>query len=144
MAEGWSMNIKELARRYGMAIKEVQRQLVFSIYNNVCKRTPVDTGRARGNWNISVNKLDGDYDENRTEQQYTSPSQLPAAENNDDTFYIYNNLPYITKLEYGGYTDKPETEKTVNGFSKQAPQGMVGVTLANIERFVEEAVRSAR
>ena len=48
----------------------------------------------------------------------------------EDTIYISNNLPYIRALEYG--------------HSKQAPNGMVGTTIAGIkdkiERFVKENV----
>lgn len=144
MAEGeWSLNIRDLARRYEMKVNDVQKQLVFNIYSEVCRRTPVDSGRARGNWNISINELDDSVDENATSQKFTSIQQIPEPKRGD-TIYIYNNLPYITKLEYGGYSEKPETEKTVKGFSKQAPHGMVGVTLANISRHFEEALRSGR
>ena len=61
----------------------------------------------------------------------------------DDKIIIQNNLPYIKKLEFGGYTDKSETEKTIGGFSKQAPQGMVGLTLAKAEQLWERAVKAA-
>ena len=64
----------------------------------------------------------------------------------EQTIYISNNLPYITKLEYGGYPKNPKggSGKTVNGYSKQAPEGMVGVTLANNEAIFDSAVRSVR
>lgn len=46
--------------------------------------------------------------------------------NDDETIYIQNNLPYIKALEYG--------------HSKQAANGMVGVTLANAEQYWKTAV----
>lgn len=61
----------------------------------------------------------------------------------DETIYISNNLPYICMLEYGGYSKESKTGKTVNGFSKQAPNGMVGVTMANYKKKIEEAVEES-
>ncbi len=42
--------------------------------------------------------------------------------------YIMNNLPYARALEYG--------------HSKQAPAGVVRITLAEVDSYVEAAVRS--
>ena len=61
----------------------------------------------------------------------------------DESIYISNNLPYIATLEYGGYPNPPKSGsgKTVNGFSKQAPKGMVGVTLANTDAIFLASVK---
>jgi hypothetical protein len=44
------------------------------------------------------------------------------------TAYIVNNLPYAAPLEYG--------------HSKQAPGGMVRITLARFQQIVDEAIRN--
>jgi len=82
----------------------------------------------------------------------------------DDKIIIQNNLPYIKMLEFGGYgktitTGKifkrkkfiasntrnieAKTGKTIKGFSHQAPQGMVGLTLAKADRLWNAAVKAA-
>lgn len=72
----------------------------------------------------------------------------------DETIYISNNLPYITMLEYGGYPDPVKkgtyNKKTgqyevrsANGFSKQAPNGMVGVTVANFKKNIDKAIEES-
>jgi len=96
------------------------------------------------------------------------------AAKGDDTIFIQNNLPYIKMLEYGGYGkakgqgksligrkrgtalpkgDSPPSEKqkdeveskiTSEGFSKQAPNGMVGLTLAKADRIWDKAVQAAK
>lgn len=96
------------------------------------------------------------------------------ATKGDDTIFIQNNLPYIGMLEYGGYGkakgqgksligkkrkaamprgDSPPAEKqkdekqskiTSDGFSLQAPNGMVGVTLAKADQLWERAVKAAK
>lgn len=106
---------------------EVQRRMAFDIYNAIVMRTPVDTGRARGNWNVKTGGVDPSVDE---ERKTTAPLiksedeiQLPV---NEQAIYISNNLPYIKALEYG--------------HSKQAPNGMVGVVVANAEAYMQQAV----
>jgi nitroimidazol reductase NimA-like FMN-containing flavoprotein (pyridoxamine 5'-phosphate oxidase superfamily) len=44
------------------------------------------------------------------------------------TAYLVNNLPYAVPLEYG--------------HSKQAPGGMVRITLARFQQVVDEAIRN--
>ena len=45
-----------------------------------------------------------------------------------------NNLPYARVVEYGGYPNPPKspTGKTVNGFSKLAPAGMVRINIRKL------------
>jgi len=45
------------------------------------------------------------------------------------SYKLINTAPYANVIEYGGFTTKPETEMTIGGYSKQAPQGIVRVNL---------------
>ena len=111
------------------------------LWSNIVERTPVDTGRARSNWNVSKNIPDTTVSD-KTSQSVTLEDVPPAEK--DETYYIANNLPYIKMLEYGGYSKNSTTGKTVNGYSRQAPNGMVGVTVADAQRLYDEAVRSEK
>ena len=127
----WTMDLNKYAKKKKVEIKKVRKNYAFALYSSIVKKTPVDTGRARGNWNITVGHDDILPKEN-TVPQFKSVEEVPKVEG-DESIFISNNLPYITKLEYGGYPNPPKkgSGKTINGYSKQAPQGMVGVTLAN-------------
>lgn len=140
----WSMDLTKYAKKKGVEFKEVRKNYAFALYSSIVKKTPVDTGRARGNWNITVGHDSFTQDEDRR-PKFSRPDQVPEPKG-DETIYISNNLDYITKLEYGGFPNPPKggDGKTVNGFSKQAPNGMVGVTLANNENIFDAAVRSAK
>jgi hypothetical protein len=141
MAE-WSLDLSKYAEKQKVEIKEVRRAFAFALYSSIVEKTPVDTGRARGNWNISVGSPD-ESTSNSTGAKFSSPKSLPEP-NGDESIFITNNLPYITKLEYGGYPDPPKKDggKTAGGFSKQAPNGMVGVTLANSANIFDAAART--
>ena len=140
----WTMDLTEYARKKSVEIKEVRKAYAFALYSSIVKKTPVDTGRARGNWNVSVGSPDTSITEN-TQPKFKSAESLPNP-NGDESMFISNNLDYIEKLEYGGYPNPPKggKGKTVNGFSKQAPNGMVGVTLANNENIFNAAVRAVK
>ena len=140
----WTMDLNEYAKKKEVEIKNVRKAYAFALYSSIVKKTPVDTGRARGNWNITVGH-DSFVESANTTQKFKSADQVPEPKG-DETIYISNNLPYITKLEYGGYPNPPKkgNGKTINGYSRQAPEGMVGVTLANNENIFNSAVRSVK
>ena len=140
----WTMDLSKYAKNKEHEIAEVRKSYACALYSSIVKKTPVDTGRARGNWNISVGHDVTTTTENTT-QQFQSVAQVPEPKG-DESIYISNNIEYITKLEYGGYPKNPKggSGKTVNGYSKQAPEGMVGVTLANSENIFNSAVRAVK
>lgn len=133
--------MNKYCKKQGVKLTKVRRTYAYALYSSIVKKTPVDTGRARANWNISV----GSPDLTTTEETRKSPKPMKDMAGNldDESIFISNNLPYITTLEYGGYPNPPKKDggKTVNGYSKQAPEGMVGVTLANNEAIFNAAVR---
>lgn len=136
-------------------IIDIRESVVFQLYTNVVKLTPVALqygGRARGNWQVSVGNPKGKVLENKT-PLYQSKDQLPKA-NGDEGYFIENNLPYINTLEYGGYpspvkkgtwikNEKRYEKFSENGFSKQAPHGMVGLTVLNVKDYIENAVKES-
>jgi len=106
------------------------RSITLSLFKSIIVGTPVDTGRARGNWQTSI----GAPAAGTTERLDPSGGQAIAEISQNmsgagGVSWLSNNLPYIAKLEYGGYPDGP---KTIGGFSRQAPAGMVRVNFARI------------
>lgn len=144
----WSINLGEYATQKKKDITEVRRVFAFMLYSHIVMRTPVDTGRARGNWNVSASEIDARVTELKG-AQYHSVNDMPNI-SGDEPIFIANNLYYIRKLEYGGYglykngklIQVANGPKTVNGYSKQAPAGMVGVTMAGVDAIFNAAVQA--
>jgi hypothetical protein len=93
--------------------------------SRIIKRSPVDTGRFRNNWQFSIDAPATGKDPggaNQVELVNVSNKMVPG-----NTFYMTNNLPYAERLEYG--------------WSKQAPKGMVRVTLGEYKQVIEEAAK---
>jgi hypothetical protein len=112
--------------------------VALEIFRRVIFKTPVDLGGARANWQASIGSpasgtLDTvDKDGNAT---VAKANAVIAAAKSGDTIYLANNLEYIVKLEDGGYPDGP---KTVGGFSRQAPAGMVALTVQEFAQVVNQ------
>jgi hypothetical protein len=142
----------------------------------VVERTPVDSGNARSNWLVAIGEATDEYNPasvtkrnitrgknkgktvTKTKLHQTLGRTMKAGGlgitfSGDDTIVIFNNTPYIRKLEYGGYGKYDENgnliqpsngPKTINGFSRQAPQGMVGVTMAQAGQIFQAAVNAVK
>lgn len=140
----WTMDLNKYVKKTKTQISEVRTSYAYALYSSIVRKTPVDTGRARANWNISAGSPDASTTEN-TRKTPQPKSRMPEVYG-DESIYISNNLPYIETLEYGGYPKNPKggNGKTINGYSKQAPEGMVGVTLANNANIFNAAVRAVK
>jgi hypothetical protein len=117
---------------------QVGRKVALELFRRVIYKTPVDKGPARASWQVTIGtpatgtvKL-SDKDGNATMSRAVAAS---AGFKAGDTIYLTSNLPYIMKLEEGGYPDGP---KTVGGFSRQAPAGMVGLTVQEFAQVVNQ------
>lgn len=87
-------------------------------------------GRARANWNVSLGTPDlsvtFDIDASGAGTVARGATRIGTDTNGEDA-YIVNSLPYIRPLEYEGH-------------SRQAPAGMVRVTVAEWQTHVDRAV----
>ena len=113
------------------ASEEKIRNNLLDFTKNVIIQTPPDTGRLRGNWQSSINQAK--LAQLDTKQQGANGAASDEAQKTiaqfelGDIFFFTNNLPYARVVEFGLYPNPPKkgTGKTVGGFSKLAPQGMV-------------------
>ena len=124
----------------------VLRKVSLDLSRKVVQRTPVDTGRARGNWMVGINHLPiaslmGIERDPRA--RITGDIQKAVA---GDTVTLANSLPYIGVLEYGGFPNPPKkgTGKSSGGYSQQSPQGMVRITVEEYKPTLQKAIAFAK
>lgn len=118
-----------IAKANGNVDKAV-RQTVVLCAQGVVLRTPVDTGRARGNWVLGVGTIDSGTSAANDPSGAGAIGRIAAevAASRGRVFYVTNSLPYIQRLE--------------DGYSKQAPAGMVKATLAALPAAIDRYARS--
>lgn len=108
------------------------------VIEDLVKLSPVDTGRFRGNWQITFNSpplyaLDN-YDKEgaRTisEGERVMDIYRQTRGAGVTSIYFSNMLIYANALEYG--------------WSQQAPQGVLGIVAARLRYYFAFAVRQSR
>lgn len=85
-------------------------------------------GRFRSNWNVSVGQPNTSTSERVVDasQVIDEAAAVTLTARAGDVVFISNNLPYAQRLE--------------EGWSKQAPHGMVKITVARFQSIVDAAV----
>jgi len=106
-------------------LTKIGSAVAIQVFNAVVVGTPVDTGRARGNWQIGLGSIPSGVSDG-----VTNPLDASTGMTNwsiKDTAYLTNNLDYIESLEY-------------NHGSKQQANGWVRATVAQGQKALNEAV----
>lgn len=104
-------------------VNKEARKVALKALRNIVLATPVDTGRARGNWRVGVNSDPRDTIARKSKKGTAAikvgQSTIASAKGKGLVdIVIANNLPYIERLN--------------DGWSEQAPS-----------KFVEKAIRRA-
>ena len=103
-----SFNSALIARAREMT--EVQFKLVLikvrlELLSRIVMKTPVDTGRARGNWQVSSGEPASGYDLDKKDDKGGAVISEGFGKINNtpinEVLWITNNLPYIVALENG-------------------------------------------
>ena len=137
-----SQLITDVAQKYNRGIDEVVTDFTTRVSQDIQERTPVGQpsewenpssappgyvgGRARSNWFPTI---DSPSNETTEETNADVTGRINSIKNQiaGNVYYLTNNLPYIRRLEY-------------DNWSKQAPRGMVRVTLREALRELKRAI----
>jgi hypothetical protein len=101
----------------------VVARTVLELFDSITKKTPVDTGYARRGWFVSFDRPSNQLPSKSGGSGAPAP---PAVPKDTTVAFITNNVPYIRFLE--------------DGSSKQAPYGMVRVSVAEMQAKINTIV----
>jgi len=129
----FELSIKKFGEKAIKKTDAIIRKTAFDLTNAIIMDTPVDTGRARGNWIVSIDRQD---DRKIDTEDKSGASTIAKAQNEifnnpiQKEIWIQNNLEYIARLEYG--------------WSDKSPQGMVGVNVQRFNHILEKVARDEK
>lgn len=123
--------------------REIRRELKKTC-KKIIKDTPFDTGRLKNNWYASNRRVGTRTTKATDPSGKKSLARVEKALNRlklGQRFHFFNNLPYARVVEFGLYPNPPKnpTGKTVNGFSKKAPSGMLRINADGFARAMQKA-----
>lgn len=115
----------DISRFIGKTEKSIEtgvRKISLELLSKVILKSPVDTGRFRGNWYASINYASSEVSASVDKTGTASINRGGLTINNyrigDLAIYMTNNLPYAYRLE--------------TGYSQQAPSGMARLSVMEI------------
>lgn len=106
------------------------RKITLDAFSGVIMMTPVESGRARGSWQSAVGVVPDGTVELLDPSGNTVIATVAGVVDGmqaGDVIYLASNLPYIRRLE--------------EGYSQQAPAGMVALTVQRYSSLAEAVIR---
>ncbi len=144
-ANDFRANLQKFAEKQKRDVNRLFVGVALRALENVVRRTPVGDpslwqspapkgylgGTARNSWHVTLGQPSSEEVKNGADKSGGGAMREGAAAINQaklgDTIYLNNTVPYIRRLEYG--------------HSTQAPEGMVRVTLSEIETFYRQGAQ---
>jgi len=107
--------MQDIAKDVDRNASRIVRKVALAVDATVVLATPVDTGRARANWQVGLDQpvtgWEEKYSPSGRESIDAARQQIDRYTSQNTSLNITNNLPYIGKLN--------------DGYSAQAPSGFV-------------------
>lgn len=125
----WAAIMKRAGDKADLVVKKVAMDIAAQLVN----RSPVDTGRFRANWRVGMGAPNMATSTSTDKAGSSTVMAMTGAIDSyttGQTIWLTNSLPYAQRLE--------------NGWSKQAPSGMVRLTILSWRRAVSNAVRNLK
>lgn len=124
----FSIPLDQLAAKLKLDIDTVVRKSTLDLFKAVVLKSPVDTGRFRANWNCTKGALDESTTESVDQSRGLTEAQKAIEFESGGVVYFVNGLPYAYRLEF-------------EGWSKQAPAGMIRVSATEFDAYVRAAIK---
>jgi len=124
----FASDLRKFAERAGKSLDDTCRAVAIKWFSSTVMSTPVDTGRLRGNWQMTLGApASGVTDVTDKSGQMVVSTIAQQVGGVGRVNYLVNNLPYAESIEYG--------------HSKQATQGMVRINFIRIKSIIEQTAR---
>ena len=125
----WESDWKKIESKINHVLNSGIRATIFEISAAIIKDTPVDTGRARGNWQASIGSGEAGTIDRFGQSEAIADVSNAASIAVGKVYFLTNNVEYIERLEFG--------------WSKQSPSGMVRKNLQNFDRLLAKNIKAA-
>lgn len=124
----FELDIQKFVAKAKGNIDIVIRKIALDLFRRVIMKSPVDTGRFKGNWQVAIGSIPAGVLAIDDKTGSATISKMTAAVlglKAGQVIYLVNNLEYALPLEYG--------------HSKQAPAGVVRITVQEYPQVVSKA-----
>ena len=115
-------DMKKIQKRFEKRLHNATVATLLNVTTQVIKGTPVDTGRAKANWQATINtSANGTVESTDTSASggKTLKTAVPVIKQSiGQVYHLTNNVRYIGVLEFSSKTKKGWVRKAVKQFNK--------------------------
>lgn len=134
--KGFARRIRVRGQQIEEGVNRIVRTVGVVVDTNLVQGTPVDTGRARSNWQVQIGSptrseiaayapgFDGSTEGENTRAAIEQGKAVIQTRQPGQDIFISNNLPYIGRLN--------------EGYSSQAPSGFVQEAILKAAQVVRQ------
>lgn len=115
-----------LLAKAGDKSDQVVRKVAIELQNSMIQMSPVDSGRFKSNWAAGIGAINTDISATAGSDAQGRTGIALSGWKPGQTIFLTNSLPYSLRLEYG--------------WSKQAPAGMVRLTVQEYGDYLKKVV----
>lgn len=111
-------------------VEDITKLTLMELFKRVIEKTPVQTGRAKGNWQATIDKASNvklDVEDKSGKVTIDKVAETTDKFELGHKIFLSNNLSYVQKLEYGS--------------SKQAPKGMVRTSIQELNSIFDQMAK---
>jgi len=129
-------DMKKIQKRFDKGLANATAATLLAVTTQVIKGTPVDTGRAKANWQATINRpANGTVTSNDTSGRDSSgktgkDAQVVITNAVGKVYHLTNNVPYIGILEF------------VPNYSKQMPHGWVRKAVKKFKKVYRQNLKA--
>lgn len=120
----------KLMKKAGARADMVARKSALMLQSSLIAKSPVDTGRFRSNWQCGIAAVNPAADAAPGVQAIAGTLSTLQTWRVGQSIFLTNSLPYAKRLE--------------DGWSKQAPHGMVKLTVQAFRQTVDQVAASVQ
>jgi len=121
-------DMKKIQKRFEKRLHNATVATLLNVTTQVIKGTPVDTGRAKANWQATINtSANGTVESTDTSASggKTLKTAVPVIKQSiGQVYHLTNNVRYIGVLEFSSKTKKGWVRKAVKQFNKILAQNI--------------------
>jgi len=129
---GFKQDFAKMLERAAGREDQLVRASALGLGAAIVQKSPVDTGRFRGNWQYGAGQINFSTDAPEDKTGASSVGKIAMGLQGwkrGETIYVTNSLPYAKRLEY-------------DAWSKQATAGMVRISVMEFKANVKKQAAS--
>ena len=123
-------NFAKVLQSVGEKADLVVRKTALELQSSMIRMSPVGVGTFRGNWQAGIGSINTTTTDAANSDALGRSTTVLQGWKAGQTIYLTNSMPYARRLEFG--------------WSKQAPAGMVRLSVQNLEAYMKKAAESIK